>query len=97
MCGRLCELGRSPSQLPIGLRHDWARRFTEVPMLARRGICKLLIYVSTRYGMDFFCNAMSLVPHDAGSLGVVVDEVFSDGKSGGADTGISSSSFASYG
>ena len=40
---------------------------------------------STRYEMDVFCNAMSLVPHDAGSLGVVVDEVFSDGKSEGAD------------
>ena len=40
---------------------------------------------STRYVMDVFCNAMSLVPHDAESLGVVVDEVFSDGKSGGAD------------
>ena len=24
---------------------------------------------STRYEMDVFCNAMSLVPHDAGSLG----------------------------
>ena len=36
--------------------------------------------------MDVFCNAMLLVPHDAGSLGVGVDEVFSDGKSGGADT-----------
>ena len=40
---------------------------------------------STCYEMDIFYNAMSLVPHGAGSLGVVVEqEVFSEGKSGGA-------------